>query len=537
MTMAPNIVLIMADQVAAHALRLYGNPVCKTPNIDQLAEEAIVFDEAYTPAPLCAPARYSMLTGRLGPRIGAYDNASELMASEPTIAHFLRQAGYWTVLCGKMHFVGPDQVHGFNERITTDIYPSNFAWIPNWREGPSFISSGVTLSSVVEAGPCVRTMQMDYDDEVEYNALQKIYDLARKTQKTPFFLTISFTNPHTPFSISRDFWERYTPDDIDLPKVDEIPFDSLDYHSKGLFFAHGRHLHDVSEEQLRLSRHAYYGMISYIDDKVGRILDLLEVTGLSENTVVVFVSDHGEMLGERGMWYKHHFWEWSSHIPFLLRLPGRSGTTRCEKVVSLIDLAPTLVEIATDGKGLDIPVELDGNSLINAVGNRASEWPDFAISDYLAIGPCVPCRMVRKAAHKLMYTHGHPAQLFDLGRDTRELRNLAGDPTYAEVENELRAIAFNGWDPEALARSVKDSQEQRRLIAQATDGRPTWAYTIREGDDRRYVRNAKVDDTKARLRLPYVPPVPADYLPLSPGQVDTLMAGTARLHEVRRRAR
>ena len=536
MVAAPNILLIMADQVAAHALRLHGNKVCKTPNIDRLAETGIVFNHAYTPTPLCAPARYSMMTGRLGHKIAAYDNASELLAAEPTIAHFLRAAGYWTVLCGKMHFVGPDQVHGFNERIMTDIYPSTFAWIPNWRKGPSFISSGVTLSSVVEAGPCIRTMQMDYDDEVEYHALQKIYDLARSPEQTPFFLTVSFTNPHTPFTISQEYWGRYAAEEIDMPAVGEIPFEDLDYHSKGLFFAHGRHLHDVREEHLRLSRHAYYGMISYVDDKVGRVLDLLDATGLSDNTVVAFVSDHGEMLGERGMWYKHHFYEWSSHIPLMLRFPGGYAAGHHDKVCSLMDLAPTLVDIATDGRGLELPVDLDGKSLGNAVGAAASNWPDIAISDYLAIGPCVPCRMVRKGTHKLMYTHGHPLQLFDLATDPHELVNLAGDPAHAVMERELRAIALDNWDPEALARRVIESQEQRGLINQATDGTPVWAHTIREDDDQRYVRNAKVDATKARLRLPYVAPVPYDYRPLDSDQVDALMAGEVRLEQVRERA-
>ena len=536
MTKSPNILLIMADQLAAPALRMNGNKVCKTPHIERLAEKSVVFDQAYTPAPLCAPARYSMLTGRLGPTIGAYDNASELTASTPTIAHFLRSVGYWTTLCGKMHFIGPDQVHGFDERITTDIYPSSFAWMPNWRKGPSFISSGVTLSSVVEAGPCVRTMQMDYDDEVEYHGLQKIYDLARRPNDQPFFLTISFTNPHTPFTISNEYWERYRPDDIDRPAVPPIPFEDLDYHSKGLFFAHGRNLHDVSDEHLRLSRHGYYGMISYIDDKVGRILDLLDECGLSDDTVVAFVSDHGEMLGERGMWYKHHFWEWSAHVPVLLRLPGGESAGRNDKVVSLIDLAPTLIDIATNGRGAELPVELDGNSLLGAIGASSEQWPDVAISDYLAIGPCTPCRMVRKGAYKYFYTHGHPAQLFNLDDDPHELKNLAGSDGHRDIETELRSIAMTDWNPEALTEKIIESQEQRFLIAEATDGKPTWAFQTRDDDEQRYVRNAKVDDTKGRLRLPYVAPVPFDYKPLAPADVDALMAGKVSLADVRERA-
>jgi len=164
----PNIVFIMADQLAAQALSLYGNTVCKTPNIDRLAEQGTVFDNAYSNNPLCVPSRASLLTGRLSPNIGVFDNANELPDSAPTMAHCLRQAGYQTELCGKMHFIGADQIHGFNTRSVTDVYPSNFQWIADWSAGPAFVPSGTALNGVVEAGPCIRTMQEDYDDEVEH---------------------------------------------------------------------------------------------------------------------------------------------------------------------------------------------------------------------------------------------------------------------------------------------------------------------------------------------------------------------------------
>jgi len=148
---APNIVFIMADQLAAHALRLYGNTVCKTPNLDRLAAQGTVFDNAYSNNPLCVPSRASMLTGKLSTKIGVYDNANELPSSTPTMAHYLRRAGYHTELCGKMHFIGPDQMHGFNTRTVTDVYPANFQWIADWSAGPAFVPSGTALNGVVEA--------------------------------------------------------------------------------------------------------------------------------------------------------------------------------------------------------------------------------------------------------------------------------------------------------------------------------------------------------------------------------------------------
>ncbi len=527
-----NILMIMADQVAAQSLSLYGNSVCKTPNLERLAARGVVFKNAYTPSPLCAPARASLMTGRLSPNIQCYDNASELSAAQPCIPHFLGHLGYHSILCGKMHFVGPDQVHGFNERITTDIYPANFSWMPNWEKGPSFISSGVTLSSVVEAGPCVRNMQMDYDDEVEYQGIQKIYDLARTPEHNPFFMTISFTNPHTPFTISQHYWDMYPEDAIDLPSAPEVPFESLDYHSKGLYFAHGRQLHDVSRQNLIDSRRAYYGMISYIDDKVGNILDALEDTGLADNTVVCFVSDHGEMLGERGMWYKHHFWEWSAHVPMIMAFPDGRYQGECHTNTSLIDVLPTCLEIAANGAPLpDLPA-IDGISLLDKLTAK-DEASDTVISDYLAIGPCVPCRMVKRGAYKLMYTHGHPPMLFNIDNDPTEQHNLAGDQNHQDTLNELIAIALDGYDPEELTRKIIDSQRDRIFISKSHDDLPTWAYIRRAGDEGRFVRSAKVDDTKARLRLPRVESVPYHYHPIEAEDVDRLMAGDVSLDQVR----
>ena len=295
----PNIMLIMVDQMTIRAMSVYGNRVAKMPNLEKLASDSMLFENAYCATPLCAPARFSLLTGKQSFSINAFDNASEFQASTPTLAHSLRSAGYFTILCGKMHFIGPDQVHGFNERITTDVYPSSYAWVPNWDRGASYISSGVTCESILQAGPCIRSMQMDYDDEVEYRGIQKLFDLARDRGRHPFFLTVSFTHPHHPFTISHQYWNRYAHDEIDLPNIGPLPFEQLDYHSRGLYFAHGRHLHDITDQHVRNARHAYYGMLSYIDEKVGRLLDTLEQTELAANTLVIFTSDHGEMLGER----------------------------------------------------------------------------------------------------------------------------------------------------------------------------------------------------------------------------------------------
>lgn len=510
MTSRPNILLLMADQLSALALSVHGNGVCKTPNIDRLAEKSVVFDAAYCNSPLCAPTRFSLMSGRLAASIDAFDNASEFRADIPTIAHYLSALDYQTALCGKMHFIGPDQLHGFEERLTTDVYPASFCWMPNWDAGPAYISSGVTLSSVVEAGPCVRSLQMDYDDEVEYFALRKVYDLARSDDDRPFFLTVSFTQPHSPYTPGQEHWDRYHPDEIDRPTVPELPLEELDELSRGLYFAHGRNRHSVSDEHLRNARHGYYAMISCIDDKVGRLLAALEDTGLDENTVILFTSDHGEMLGERGMWYKHCFFEWANRVPLFVHAPKRFQPSRVANPVSHVDLLPTLLDLAsTEANQMDA-LNLDGNSLCPLVEGNDSGWSNTVISDYNAIGPCVPCRMIRVGNFKYHYIHGHDPMLYDLANDPGEQVNLADNPDFEGVRSDIEAKLFEDYDPAELDQRIRDSQRRRFLIAKANKGKAMWDYVAHPGDESRYVRNARVDDTKSRSRYPAVASVPFD---------------------------
>lgn len=527
----PNIVFIMADQLAAQALSLYGNRVCKTPNLDRLAAQGTVFENPYSNNPLCVPSRASLLSGRLSTNIGVYDNANELPTSTPTMAHYLRKAGYQTELCGKMHFIGPDQLHGFNSRSVTDVYPANFQWIADWSAGPAFVPSGTALNGVVESGKCIRTMQEDYDDEVEHACIQGLYNYAREPENAPFFQLVSFTSPHTPFTVSADYWDRYRAEDIDAPAVGDIPFEDLDFHSRALFFAHGRHRHRVSKDHLRDARHAYYGMISYIDDKVGRILDTLEKTGLRENTAVYFTSDHGEMLGERGMWFKQCFWEWSARVPLIASVPGQPSGKRCSAVVSLVDLLPTFLDMAGFNSKDNTDLTLDGKSLLPLIRDNDAEGCDVAISDYLAIGPCVPCRMIRKGRFKYIITHGNPSLLFDLVADPKELHDLIDDISYREIIADLHTIAMSGWNPNELTQAVLLSQTQRKFIAGVPGEMPRWDHIARIGDDKRFVRKEGVDATKGKLRLPPVPEVPADWPELSADIVDALMKGKRSIGE------
>ena len=174
------------------------------------------------------------MSGRLPSSTRVYDNAAEFSADIPTFAHCLRLRGYRTILSGKMHFCGPDQLHGFEQRLTTDIYPADYGWTPDWdrpHERPSWYHD---MSSVIDAGPCARSNQLDFDDEVAYQAVRKLYDIARHRAEQPYFLFVSFTNPHDPWEIPQRFWDLYRRDDIDDPAVPALPLDQADPHSRRL---------------------------------------------------------------------------------------------------------------------------------------------------------------------------------------------------------------------------------------------------------------------------------------------------------------
>lgn len=511
----PNILLIQVDQMAAPALPVYGHPLVKAPHIAALAEKSVVFDSAYCNSPICASSRYSMLSGRLPSAIRAFDNASEFSSAIPTLAHYLRSLGYSATLGGKMHFVGPDQLHGFEERLTTDIYPSDFSWTPNWTEGPKNKPTGISMSNVVDAGVCARSLQIDYDEEVEFHSVQKLYDLARYANDKPFFLTVSFTHPHSPYTTRQEYWDLYQHDAIDMPAVPPIPLEELDEQSRWLYYSHGRDLHTVTDEHVRTARHAYYGMISYIDEKVGRLLHTLEAVGLRDNTIVVFTSDHGEMLGERGMWYKQTFFEWSSRVPFMISYPEQFKPARVSKVVSLVDLMPTLLELASPGAPPAAVTALDGHSLVPLLQGKDADWPDVAISEYSDMGVCAPCRMLRRGKYKYVYTHGHPAQLYDVQADPKELNNLAGQAAFQAVEQQLARDILEGWDAEDIHQRVLESQRQRLFIhrvAEQSSHFDNWSHVVRQGDDTRYVRagTGGSTNTKAKARFPYVVPVSPD---------------------------
>lgn len=507
---APNILLIQADQLAAKALSAYGNKTVKDPNITRLADSGVVFDNCYCNLPMCGPSRASMHTGRLPFAMGMYDNASEFHADIPTFAHYLRALNYRVELSGKMHFVGPDQLHGYDKRHTTEIYPANFAWTVDWSKGREYRPTNLTMAPIIESGPAVRTLQMDYDDEVAYYGRQALYDLAREQDERPFMLTVSFTSPHSPFVIGQDYWNLYDNTEIESPAVPPLDLEDMDHLSRNLHYCQARHKFNVTDDHRRMARHGYYGMISYIDEKIGQLMAVLEKTGQAERTIVIVTADHGEMMGERGMWFKQHFFEWAARVPFIVYSPERFKPHRISQNISLVDLMPTLLDLAHEDEFNDYAAPIDGASLLSALYGDPAELPDTVISEFAADGSTGPSRMVKKGPWKLMWLEGVDTLLFNVSEDPNELNNRADDPALAALRSELENLLFDGWNPEELRSEIRASQVRRLAIHKITGGEPNYVNTVRHDDNTRYIRNAGAADTKAKARLPYVPPANPD---------------------------
>jgi choline-sulfatase len=504
----PNILLVMVDQLSALALRQYGGQVVKTPNIDALADHGTVFSNNYCNFPICAPSRFSMLTGRLASRFGAYDSGHEFAASNPTMMHYLRQLGYQTCLSGKMHFIGPDQLHGFEERLNTDIYPTRFSWIADWDRANSDGDGGAlkghqTLDDRVRSGgKVIRTLQMDYDEETDFLAHQKLYDLARDRSR-PFFMTVSYSHPHDPFEAADPYWSLYDRTEIDMPKVPRMDPKTCDAHSARLMRMYGAEHDILTDEEILRARHAYYANISYIDAKLGGLMDTLRATGLDNDTIVIFTSDHGEMLGERGLWFKFNFFEWSMRVPLIIRLPGaKGGGRRVAGQSSLVDLLPTVLDLATDGIAPDPVVPLDGVSLVPALtGTGAAR--NVTLAEYHAEGSLAPQFMVRQGNLKLIYSRGDAPLLFDLSNDPQELINLAAGTGHQADMGQLMNIIHDNWPVDTLEDSILISQRKHRFLRDALgNGTPVqWDYAPDYRADQRYVRTKPGID-KADRRLP-----------------------------------
>jgi choline-sulfatase len=483
----PNIVVIQADQMAAQSLGAYGDQAALTPNIDALAETGAVFDRAYCNTPLCAPSRASMMTGRMPSEVDCLDNGDDFAASVPTFAHRLRGLGYHTALIGRMHFIGPDQHHGFEQRLSTDVYPADLDMVPDWnRPLDEKLQWYHEADPVFTAGAATANVQQDFDDEVIFKTLRHLNDRKRANQAAgtdqPFLMVTSFIHPHDPYEPPKANWDRFAEEAIPDPAHPEVPDAAVDPHSHRLRTMCGFDQRDPGIEDVRRARRAYYAAVNYIDDHIGAIRRRLEELDLAKNTVIIVTSDHGDMLGEKGLWFKMSPYERSSRVPLIIDGPADVVTPgRYANPVSLIDLAPTLLEIAGCGECLGGGVGLDphlgggrraGRNLAARIRPAGGRWGTGAD------GPGRRHRILRRrhlpaagdvGPRRLQADSvpGRPELLFDLSADPDELSNRAGDPAYAETLAAMRSELESRYDLEHLEDHVLDSQRRRQLVADA----------------------------------------------------------------------
>jgi choline-sulfatase len=458
-TPRPNVLLIMSDEHGPMFSSAYGHGIVRSPNLDRLAAAGVTFDAAYCPSPLCVPSRAAFMTGKHLHRVGAYDNGAPFPSDEATWAHMLRAAGYEVVLDGKMHFIGPDTLHGFERQLARDhLGPIKGGdWPDPFPRG--FRDGATTRRWIDEAGPGKKG-NLVFDDEVEAAALSYLQEKARGTPDRPWALCVSFLAPHFPLVVPEPYFSMYYPDNVDMPVIPPGHIESQHpVHERGRL---AYDLYGYSDEQIRRCRAAYYGLVTHLDERIGRLVEAVSHPSLNGNTVVIYTSDHGEFIGEHGLWWKNDFYEHSSRVPLIVSWPGHAAAgLRFGGAVSLLDLTRTMVDLT----GAPDPGDLDGHSLLPVLRDPAgAAWKDEAYCEYYGHSTNRAQRMIRTGRWKLCYYHNEPVELFDLENDPGEFRDLAGQPAYRSVQEALTQRVLADWDPAAVEAEVRRSHRNRQII-------------------------------------------------------------------------
>lgn len=490
----PNILFLLSDQHSFRVAGCYGDALCPTPNIDRIARRGVVFDNAYCASPICTPSRMSLLTGRWPHRQSCWTLEDQLASDLPTYAHALGAAGWRTILAGRMHSIGPDQLHGFSERHVGDCSPN---WLGAGRQdlgvlagaqGPSAPSpDGVPRPAVgiVNSGRGQSGYEV-VDDATTQAACARLAELGAERaagSARPFLLTVGFILPHCPFvarAADFDLFEsRVGPPRIPRP-------DPAAEHPWLVAWRRHSGCENADAADVVRARTAYYGLVHALDRKIGRILDALEEAGFGEDTLIVYASDHGEQIGERDLWWKNTFYEESVRVPLVMSWPGRlpQGERRAQ-IVNLIDVNATIVEAA----GAPPLPRSDARSLLALAARADAPWDNETFSEYVTdlssvwTGPEATCqRMLRSGRYKYVHVDGYRPQLFDLEADPLESRDLGDDPAFAELRQRLAARVLDGWDPKRIRREVDLRCAEKAILrrwGQQTD--PVSRYQFRIG--------------------------------------------------------
>jgi choline-sulfatase len=451
-----NVLVILSDEHSRRVLGCYGHPLIRTPNLDALAARGVRFCDAYTNSPICVPARASLATGRYVHQIRFWDNGIPYDGSVPSWHHRLKQAGHEVVSIGKLHFRSTDDDNGFTEEIMPLHVVDGVGDPTGWLREP-LVERKAALRLAKDAGRGDSDYQ-GYDGRITDAAVAWLRARAAAAPAKPWVLFVSLVCPHFPLIARPEWYDLYPEDQVPTPALYD-PARWPDHPYVRAIRACQIYQRGFAEHPGSLQRAlaAYFGLVSYVDHNVGRLVGALAATGLADRTRVLYSSDHGDNLGTRGLWGKSTMYEEAAGVPMLIAGPDLPQGVVCRAPVSLVDCFPTVLDwagVAPHAEDRDLP----GLPLQTVVEHPPART---VLCEYHAAGAATGAFMIRRGRFKYVYYAGMPAQLFDLDADPQETRDLTAAPGHAGVvadcERALRAVV----DPDAVDRLAKADQRAR----------------------------------------------------------------------------
>ncbi len=480
-----NVLFIMSDEHSRRVLGSYGNAAVRTPNLDRLAAEGTSFDNAYCNCPICVPSRASFATGRYVHETRCWDNAQPYVGQPQGWGHRLIEAGRRSVSIGKLHYRNDTDPTGFDEQILPlHVLNGTGDGQALMRSPPPKRPSTRLLSADAGKG---ESTYLDYDRKIRDAAVDWIGKAAASPRSEPWCLFVSFVCPHFPLIAPPEFFDLYDQDALPLPQGRE-PGTFPDHPVlKTLRATQNYEDHFRDERHVRTAINAYYGMVSFLDDNIGRVVGALDRAGLKDDTVVVYSSDHGDNLGAHTLWGKSTMYEESAGVPLIVRGAGLPAGRRVSTPATLVDSYQTILE-ATGVPSTAADEGLPGRSLLGLAAG--AEEPDrTAFCEYHAVAAITGYYMIRWGNYKYVHFEGYAPQLFDLAGDPGELTDLSRDPAHAaavaEGERRLRAIC----DPTAVNALAFADQKRRIEELGGVDrvmGLKSYPYTPAPGEAPRY---------------------------------------------------
>ena len=454
-----NLLIIMSDQHTRSVTGCYGHDFISTPNLNRLATQGTRFNAAYTPCPVCVPARGAFATGKYVHQVGYWDNATPFTGEVPSWHSLLRDRGHQTVSIGKLHFRADTDDNGFSdEQISMHIIDGEGDLLGLVRD-EDMPKRGASWKMAQMAGPG-ESIYTRYDRDITARAQTWLHEEAPKYTDKPWVLFVSLVAPHFPLSAPSEHFYRYYNRDLPPPKLYDQRNSSIHPYvdTYRATFAYDEFFE--TPDMLKRGQAGYLGLVSFMDEQVGKVLTALADAGLQETTRVVYTSDHGDNLGNRGLWGKSVMYEEAVAVPLIMAGPDIPSGRAVETPATLLDIFPFIVDCAGERDGETVPDDLPGVSVTDLIDGII---PDrVAFSEYHGMGSKTGAFMIRKGAYKLIYYINYPPQLFNLEDDPEELNDLGQAPEAAPIIDELRVELRTICDPEEVDRRAK--RDQAKLL-------------------------------------------------------------------------